>query len=185
MQDLDDVFVGLTVNPLPASLEIQLHAASRTRESVEEVSRLAAAYPFVEDVIYGREWVEKIFALRRIAGATVGVMGTAFALVAALIMGTALKIAVFARRDEIHIMRLVGARDSFIRLPFLLEGAITGLVGSVFATLLTYVTFRVAYSFLFELSWVPLSWVLLGLLSGISFGVAASGMSVRRHLREV
>jgi cell division transport system permease protein len=185
LEDLEDVFADLTVNPLPASLEIQLQAQHRTRESVEDVSRLAAAYPFVEDVVYGREWVDKIFALRRIAGATVGVMGTAFALVAALIMGTALKIAVFARRDEIHVMRLVGARDGFIRLPFLLEGAITGLLGSLFAILLTYVTFRLAYSFLFELSWVPFSWVLLGVLAGVVFGVLASGVSVRRHLREV
>ena len=185
LQDLEGVFSDLTVNPLPASLEIQLHAEHRTRESVEAVSKLAAAYPFVEDVVYGREWVEKIFALRRIAGVTVGVMGTAFALVAALIMGTALKIAVFARRDEIHIMRLVGARDGFIRAPFLLEGAITGFFGSLFAILLTYLTFRVAYRFLFELSWVPLSWVMLGLLAGILFGILASGFSVRRHLREV
>jgi cell division transport system permease protein len=185
LSDLEGVFSDLTVNPLPASLEIQLHSEYRTRESVEAVSKLAAAYPFVEDVTYGREWVEKIFALRRIAGVTVGVMGTAFALVAALIMGAALKIAVFARRDEIHIMRLVGARDGFIRMPFLLEGAITGFVGSLFAILLTYLTFRLAYSFLFELSWVPLSWVLLGLLAGICFGVVASGFSVRRHLREV
>jgi cell division transport system permease protein len=185
LEDLEDVFADLTVNPLPASLEIQLRAEHRTRDSVEDVSRLAAAYPFVEDVVYGREWVDKIFALRRIAGATVGVMGTAFALVAALIMGTALKIAVFARRDEIHVMRLVGARDGFIRLPFLLEGAITGFVGSIFAILLTYLTFRLAYSLLFELSWLPLSWVLLGVLAGIVFGVLASGFSVRRHLREV
>jgi cell division transport system permease protein len=116
---------------------------------------------------------------------TVAVMGAAFALVAALIMGTALKIAVFARKDEIYIMRLVGARDGFIRLPFLLEGAITGLAGGLFAVLLTYVTFRAVYAFLFQLSWVPPAWVLIGVVAGTLFGVLASGLSVRRHLREV
>ena len=185
MQDLEGVFSDLTVNPLPASLEIRLNADRRTQETVERVSELVAAYPFVEDVAYGREWVEKIFALRRVAGVTVAVMGAAFALVAALIMGTALKIAVFARRDEIYIMRLVGARDGFIRLPFLLEGAITGLAGGLFAVLLTYVTFRAVYAFLFQLSWVPPVWVLIGVLAGTLFGVLASGLSVRRHLREV
>jgi cell division transport system permease protein len=185
LSDLEGVFADLTVNPLPASLEIRLGEEHRTRESVADISAAAADYPFVEDVVYGREWVEKIFTLRRIAGVSVGVMGVAFALVAALIMGTALKIAVFARRDEIHIMRLVGARDSFIRLPFLIEGAITGFAGGVFALLLTYVTFRVAYAFLFEVSWLPIGWVLAGVLAGTLFGVLASGVSVRRHLREV
>jgi cell division transport system permease protein len=185
LRDLEGVFSDLTVNPLPASLEIRLDSEHRTEASVEQVSARAAAYPFVEDVTYGREWVEKIFALRRIAGATVAVMGCAFALVAALIMGAALKIAVFARRDEIHVMRLVGARDGFIRLPFLVEGAITGLLGGLFAVLLTYLTFRLAYSFLFEISWVPATWVALGVLAGVVFGVLASGVSVRRHLREV
>jgi cell division transport system permease protein len=185
LQGLEEVFADLSVNPLPASLEIRLREAYRTQDAVAAVSAIAAGYPFVEDVVYGREWVEKIFTLRRIAGASVAVLGAAFALVAALIMGTALKIAVFARRDEIHIMRLVGATDGFIRLPFLIEGAMTGLVGGLFAVLLTYVTFRVAYSFLFEISWMPLPWVLLGVLAGAVFGVLASGVSVRRHLREV
>ena len=185
LRDLEAVFSDLTVNPLPASLEIRLDGEHRRRETVEQVSARAGAYPFVEDVTYGREWVEKIFALRRIAGVTVAVMGTAFALVAALIMGAALKIAVFSRRDEIHIMRLVGATNGFIRMPFLLEGAITGLFGGLFAVLLTYLTFRAAYSFLFELSWVPFSWVGLGILAGVCFGVLASGISVRRHLREL
>jgi cell division transport system permease protein len=185
LRDLEGVFADLAVNPLPASLEVRLLEEHRNKESVENVAALATAYPFVEDVAYGREWVEKIFTLRRIAGVSVAVMGVAFAIVAALIMGTALKIAVFARRDEIYVMRLVGARDGFIRLPFLLEGAITGLAGGVFAVLLTYVTFRVAYRLLFEISWVPATWVLVGVTAGVVFGVLASGFSVRRHLREV
>ena len=185
LSDLEGVFADLTVNPLPSSLEVRLHVEHRTRDAVARVSSVAATYPFVEDVAYGRDWIEKIFTLRRIAGVSVGVMGVAFALVAALIMGTALKIAVFARRDEILIMRLVGARDSFIRLPFLIEGAITGVVGGLVAVLLTYLTFRLTYAFLFAVSWLPATWVLIGVLSGAIFGVLASGVAVRRHLREV
>ena len=185
LPDLEAAFSDLAVNPLPASLEVRLRAGFRNRETVERVAGLAASYPFVEDVRYGAEWVEKLFALRRVAAASVAVMGGAFALVAALIIGTALKIAVFARRDEIYIMRLVGARDGFIRLPFLLEGAMAGLLGGVLAAFLTYVTFRAVYAFLFQLSWIPGAWVLLGVSAGAAFGVIASGFSVRRHLREV
>jgi cell division transport system permease protein len=185
LPDLGEVFGDLTVNPLPASLEIRLQPGSRNREAVERISHIAGAYRFVEDVVYGREWVEKLFALRRAAAVTVAVLGTAFAVVAALIIGTALKIAIFARRNEIHIMRLVGATDGFIRRPFLVEGMMAGLLGSVLAALLTYVMFRAVYHFLFSLSWIPVGWVLLGIVGGAGFGVLASGVSVRRHLREV
>ena len=185
LPELGEVFADLTVNPLPASLEVRLRPGYRTQEAVDQVSALAAAYAFVEDVAFGRDWVEKLFALRRVAAVTVAVLGTAFALVATLIIGTALKIAVFARREEIYIMRLVGAKDGFIRRPFLLEGAMAGFLGGVLAVLLTYLTFRVVYAFLFTLEWIPTPWVVVGTLAGVAFGVLASGFSVRRHLREV
>ena len=185
LPELQNVFSDLAVNPLPASLEIQLQPGFRNTEAVETVSSVASAYPFVEDVAYGREWVERLFSLRRMAGISVSVLGGAFAVVAALIIGTALKIAVFARRDEIYIMRLVGARDGFIRRPFLLEGAMAGALGGLIAGLFTYLTFRVVYAFLFTLSWIPGVWILYGTLAGAAFGIVASGISVRRHLREV
>jgi cell division transport system permease protein len=180
-----EVFSELTVNPLPASLEIRLRPGYRTPDVVAHVSTVAGAFTFVEDVTYGRDWVDRLFALRRIAGATVSIFGAAFGVVAALIIATALRIAVFARRDEIHIMRLVGARDGFIRGPFLLEGALTGLLGGLLAALLTYLTFRLIHSLLFTLAWIPGEWVLVGIGAGVAFGVVASGVAVRRHLREV
>ena len=61
-----------------------------------------------------------------------------FGVVAALIIATAIRIALFARRDEIRIMRLVGATNGFIRRPFLLEGALTGIMGGLLAVVLTY-----------------------------------------------
>ncbi len=185
LPEFADLFSGLDVNPLPQSLEVELRPGARNREVVERLSELAGAYPFVEDVRYGREWVDKLFTLRRVGAATTAVLGGAFFLVAALIIGTALRIAVFARRDEIHIMRLVGATNGFIRLPFLLEGALSGLLGGLLAWLLTYLVYRGVYAFLFAVAWVPASWILTGIASGMLFGVIASGLAIRRHLREV
>lgn len=185
LPDLEQVFADLTMNPLPASLEIRLSPGYRTRSVVEHVSSRAAAYPAVEDVVYGQEWMERLFALRRVAGATVAILGSGFALVAALIIATALKIAIFARKEEIYVMRLVGAHDGFIRRPFLIEGAIAGAVGGLLAALLTWITFGVVNSFLFSLDWIPGGWVLAGVAAGAAFGVLSSAFSVRRHLREV
>lgn len=185
LPEFSDLFSGLDVNPLPQSLEMELRPGARNQEVVESLSKTAEAYPFVEDVRYGREWVDKLFTLRRVGAATTAVLGGAFLMVAALIIGTALRIAVFARRDEIHIMRLVGATNGFIRLPFLLEGAMSGLMGGLLAWLMTYLVYRGVYAFLFAVAWVPASWVLTGIGSGMLFGVVASGLAIRRHLKEV
>jgi len=176
---------ALEVNPFPASLEIRFAPGSRNEEAVEEVASAAEEFPYVEDVRYGREWVDRLFFLRQIGAITAITLGIAFAVVAALIIATAIRIAVYARKDEIYIMRLVGAKHGFIRRPFLLEGAMTGLLGGGLALLLTWGTHQLVFHFLFELDWVPVSWVLLGLAGGVFFGVLASSLAVHRYLREV
>lgn len=185
LPEFGQLFAESEVNPLPQSLEVELRPGDRTPEVVGRVAAAALNYPFVEDAQYGEEWVDRLFALRRIGLASAAVLGGAFALVAALIIGTALRIAIFARRDEIYIMRLVGARNGFIRRPFLLEGALAGLGGGLLACLLTYGTYRSVYAYLFEIAWIPTSWVALGLLAGALFGAVSSGIAIRRHLREV
>jgi len=185
LPEFGEVFTDLSVNPLPASLEVQLKPGRRDPETVERVAAQAQIYPFIEDVEFGREWVEKLFTLRRMGGLTASVLGTAFAVVAALIIGAAVRIAVFARREEIKVMQLVGARDAFIRRPFVVEGAITGLLGGLMALALTYGTFWAVFRYLFSVTWIPSEWTGLGLLSGTVFGAFATGLAVRRYLREV
>ncbi len=185
LSDFEEVFRGLESNPLPASLEIQLSEGNRGPETVELLASIAEVIPVVEDVQYGREWVDRLDTLRSLAGAASAGLGLAFALVAALIIGTALRIAIFARRDEIYVMRLVGARDAFIRRPFLLEGFLTGLAGGVVAIVLTAVAWRVVSRFLFRIEWLPAGWLLAGLLAGGILGGLASIQAVRRHLKEV
>ncbi len=185
LPEFGELFADLEVNPLPQSLEVELRPGSRDPVVVERVSESAAVYPFVEEVRYGEEWVDKLFTLRRIGAATTAVLGSAFAVVAALIIGTALRIAIFARRDEIYVMRLVGAKGSFIRRPFLLEGAMAGMLGGLVAWGLTYATYRGVYTYLFEVAWLPGEWIALGLLTGGLFGALSSALAIRRHLREV
>lgn len=185
LSEFEEIFSDLEVNPLPASFEIRLRPESRSPEGVERVVRHVSAYPFIEDVRYGREWLDKVFLIRRMGGATAAVLGTAFAAAAALIIGTAVRIAIFARREEIHIMRLVGATDGFIRRPFLLEGLLTGLLGAAAAAALTHGTYLTVRSTLFELEWIPSSWVAAGIAAGVLLGVLSSLASVHRHLRGV
>jgi cell division transport system permease protein len=177
-----EIFSGLEANPLPASLEVELHPGFRDPASVARVAGMAALFPFVEDVVYGRDWVDRLSLLRRIGAVATTILGAAFACVAALIIATAVRIAIFARKDEIQIMRLVGATNGFIRRPFLLEGLATGIGGGFLAFLMTYTAYAVGSRLIFPLEWLPSSWTALGVLAGGLFGVAASAFAIRRYL---
>jgi cell division transport system permease protein len=179
------IFAGIESNPLPASLAIALHPNQEGPQAVATVATRVAAFPFVEDVRYGSDWLDKVYLLRRVAAAATLILGGAFAIVAALIIGAAVRMAIYARRDEISIMRLVGATDGFIRRPFVLEGLITGLLGGVGALALTYIVFDLLSGSLFDLEWLPDPWIAIGVASGALLGIFSSFVAVRRHLGEV
>ena len=185
LPEFGQLFLDSEVNPLPQSIEIALHPLSRTPEALAKVVKAAQGYKFVEDALYGEEWVDRLFALRRIGLATTTAAGAAFAMVAALIIGAALRIAVFARREEIYIMRLVGARNGFIRSPFLLEGALAGLTGGILASGLTYGSYKGVSTYMLDVAWIPFSWVGIGLTAGLLFGTISSAVAIHLHLKKV
>ncbi len=185
MQEFRDVVTDLENNPFPASLEVRMADGQRTPAAVERVAKRLQAYPVMEEVDYGDGWVEKIYTIRRIFGAAATVIGGAFALVAAIIIATAIRIAVFARREEISIMRLVGATDGFVQRPFLLEGLVTGLLGGFVAAGLTWLAYQVLDRYVFAVEFLPSQWLFGVIVAGTVFGFLSSVVSVRRHLAEV
>lgn len=185
LRDFETIFTELETNPFPASLEITLHPGLRSSRVVRDIADRVQRYPFVEDVRFGQDWLDKVYLLRRVAAAAALVVGGAFAAVASLIISSAIRLAVFARRDEIAIMRMVGATNGFVRRPFLLEGLLTGALGSLLALPATYAVFRLLSDSVLELEWMPPSWVGMGLAAGALFGVVASARAVGRHLQEI
>jgi cell division transport system permease protein len=185
LPELQTVFGDLDSNPLPASLEVMLRPGQRGAAGVESVAARIRQYEFVEDVRFGSEWLEKVFLLRRVAATATLVLGAAFAIVASLIIGAAIRMAIYARRDEINIMRLVGATEGFVRQPFVLEGLFTGLIGGALALSVTWLTYAVVSKSVFQLEFMPLEWILFGLAAGGFVGVVSSAIAVRRHLKEV
>lgn len=185
LPEFEALFAELDVNPLPASLEIRLNPGQRDPEHARAVADRAAVYPIVEEVSYGRDWLDKVYLLRQVAGAAAGVMGVTFGAVASILIGAAIRMAIYARREEIAIMKLVGATSGFISRPFLLEGMATGLLGGLMALVLTYSAYRILSDTVFALAWIPLTWTLAGLAAGAALGTGASLLAVNRHLREV
>jgi cell division transport system permease protein len=189
LDEFREAFKDLATNPLPASLEIQMKPPFRSGEAVKRVADRLAGYSFIEDVRYGRDWVQRLDRIRRLATVVQLLIGAAFAIVAIAIIGVTIRITVFQRANEIAIMRLVGATNGFIRGPFVLEGAIKGLLGGLLALGLcaaSFATFRAGLGAdLPDLRFFDPGMIFLILLFGMLLGLLGSMLSVGRHLRHV
>jgi cell division transport system permease protein len=189
LDEFREAFKDLATNPLPASLEIQMKPPFRSGEAVKRVADRLAGYSFIEDVRYGRDWVQRLDRIRRLATVVQLLIGAAFAIVAIAIIGVTIRITVFQRANEIAIMRLVGATNGFIRGPFVLEGAIKGLLGGLLALGLcaaSFATFRAGLGAdLPDLRFFDSGMIFLILLFGMLLGLLGSMLSVGRHLRHV
>ena len=135
---------GLDINPLPASLEISLSDDRRSAEGMEAVANVIEELAGVESLSSGRDWVEgylRAVALVRSVGVGLGII---LALATLLIVSNTIRLGIFARRDELEILSLVGASRPFVQTPFLLEGVIQGAAGGAIALGLLYALFRFA-----------------------------------------
>ena len=180
-----DVLRELERNPLPASIEIKLKPGFRDADHVAAVAERMSGFGFVDDVRFGREWVENVDRLRGLAAAVGLVVGAAFAVVAIIIIGTTIRMAVLQRSREIAIMRLVGATDGFVRRPFLLQGAIKGLLGGAVALGLSFVAYLLINRYLLQSSFFTQEEALAIVAFGALIGLLGSATSVGRHLKRV
>ena len=184
-----DAYRDLQVNPLPASIEVRLKDGFRDAATVERVAQRLKGFGFIDDVRYGREWVQKLDYLRNITGLVGLVIGMAFAAVAVVIIGVTIRLTILQRAREISIMRLVGATNWFIRGPFLLEGALKGLLGGLLSLVLCYAGYLLfrdkSGGTLSGLVFFHPEHMLLIIIFGVLLGLAGSLVSVGRHLRHV
>ena len=137
--ELADIVTGLKANPFPASIELKVNSkASASGEVVAFVDSMKTR-PGVTDVQFNQDWVEKMQGFSRLAGAIGAFMGGILLLTSFFIISNVVKLNVFARKNEIEILRLVGATNIFIRIPFWLEGITLGLLGSLLSLGLLFV----------------------------------------------
>jgi cell division transport system permease protein len=133
---------GLAENPLPASIEILLVPERRSPEGMRIVVESIRGLPGIAELASGQDWVEGYLrAIALVRGTGIG-LGLILALATLLIVTNTIRLAVFARRDELEILWLVGASRSFMNTPFLIEGCVQGAVGGTVAVALLYGIFR-------------------------------------------
>ena len=185
-QGREDLTRYLDANPLYASLEVKLTDPSQ----VPAVNRALEGEPVIRNVLNVEDLVENVVTVTGILRTAGTVVLVVVAIIVLFIIVNTIRLAVFARSEEIEIMRLVGASDAFIRWPFVFEGAFVGLLGALLTLGILAVAAEPLGGFLtgfFRI--LPLQFgsltrdlVVLVLGAGVGLGIVGSWVSVRTYL---
>jgi len=184
---------GLDFNPLPSSFFIELKEDFRGLESVESVARRLLAMEGVEEVEYGREWIDRFETLMMFLKLGMTAVGGVLAVGLLFIISNTIKLSVYSRLDEIEIMKLVGATNSFIKAPFIIEGIIQGFLGAIVSLLSLIIVYKIIISRindsviltfgLSDISFIHPKAMLAMIIAGTSLGLIGSVLSLGRILR--
>lgn len=189
------LLAGLDEEAIPGQpmLELELNSGLASRGDLDALiawAKKTREVESVEDVEFGAEKLRLLFAVVEILR-TVGLVLAAVMLASALFfIFSTVRLGVFSRRAEIEVLSLMGATPRFIRAPFLIEGALQGLLGALVAMAFIWLLHqelqglvRDIYRINLEASLLPPGMVLWLLIGGPTLGLLASGVSVGRHLR--
>jgi cell division transport system permease protein len=199
MKDSPEIIRQLDSNPLPASLEISLKDPKTVKQVVGQIKSDPNFMKVIghtddpeKDLRYGQQVIDKLFAFTRVIRIVESVFIVMLGVVSIVLIGNTIRLAIYSRRREIGIMRLVGASNWFIRTPFLLEGMLQSIIGAVLA-ILSLMALQVMVMPKIELvlqflhlalsaaAMAQLAAILL--VSGIVIGLVGSTISLTRYLR--
>lgn len=184
----DFLVTALNSNPLPDSIELKVKSSISVHGIIKELKK---RFNIIDDVFYGQEIVEKVNRFTHVLRLVGTVLVVLLGIASMFIVSNTIKLTVYARRDEIEIMKLVGATNTFIRMPLIFEGVIQGLTGGLAAVIiiafsypqivdnmkdiLPFIPFVTNFPELFRL-YSKL------VFSGVFLGVIGSLISVRKFL---
>jgi cell division transport system permease protein len=184
-----ELTANLATNPLPASFDVVPKRGEDTEAIAVSVqkSKLAA----VDTVRYGKEVSQRILAIARGIQVVFGIIVVILLAASTILIANTIRLSIFARRREIEVMKLVGASNWYVRGPFMLEGVLTGMAGSVAAVILLFLGRELAVPQILghiqddpDVRAMAFTWTAAILvLGGLAIGALGSGLTLRRFLR--
>jgi cell division transport system permease protein len=138
----ESLLEGLKTNPLPAAFQLRIQKNYQTADALGQLAASLKRMEGVEDVLYGQEWVDRLISLIQVMRILGIVIGGVLGMASLFIVANTIRLAVYARAQEIEIMRLVGATRTYIQIPLILEGTLQGGMGAALALGLLYGLFR-------------------------------------------
>ncbi len=185
------LFENLKQNPLPDAFEIRMSPFLQRETDVEIVATRIESLAAIDEVEYGRLWFKRftnIISLFRLTGYALGIL---FFMAAVFIVANTIRIVLYSRREEVEIMRLVGAADDFIKSPFYIEGIILGGLGGLIGLMALLIVFIfIASNFeqslsigLFQVRFLPLKFTFGILIGSMFMGWLGCYLSLKQFLK--
>jgi cell division transport system permease protein len=184
---------GLGKKTLPASLEASFSVRGRSTKAVAELAQQVIGLQGVEQVQYGQAWLERFFGFMGVARWAGLLIGSLIVFATLLIVSNTIRLSVLARRDEIHILKLVGATDRFVKAPFYVEGILLGSLGAALGMIGTWLLFLLAEPIVrvplgpssgeLTLAFLPGPAIWVVVAGGALLGFLGTLTSLWRHLR--
>jgi len=173
----------LTENPLPASFDVRLKSPFQDLAAIRELAARLQKEPGVQQVEFGGDWIERFFDFVRVLRWLGGSLGLMLLAATVIVISSTLSLGFYARKEEIEILRLVGASESYVKLPFFWEALLQGTGGAALALLILwglYHVFRLKVSGAWSLfaGWVRFEFLSPGAVIGIVLlGALVGGLS--------
>ncbi len=188
-QDYGETFGDiLDDNPLPVSYHLQIREGYNNSDSVRAIADRVEKMQPVESVYYRKQLLQLIDSRARAFGYATLFIGLILALSAVILVANTIRLTIYAKREIIRTMKLVGATPMFIRMPFLIEGVFHGFVGGILASVLIDIVFTffiqpLSEDLLFNIG-VDMSFYMLLIVAGGVLGFFGSMISIHRFLKE-
>ena len=178
-----DLLDALGENPLPASYRVYLVGEEEVPEEVATLVEEIKAVDGVDDAVYAQEWLSNLERAARVVGVVGAAVGAVLGAAAILVVISTIGLAVYARRDTITIMKMVGATDGFVRAPFVVEGLLIGVFGGLLALAALYGGVQFLQTYDVVVRFLPGTYVGAGLAVFALGGGLGSSVAVRRFLK--
>lgn len=181
----EDITAVLNYNPLPASFLISMEQNYRTPTSVSGLKSKIEQMAHVDEVVYQKPLLEKLDRYLNIILIVLLLLGLIIIVIASALINNTVRLSMYARRDLIQIMRLVGATEGFIKRPFIVEGMTQGLIGAIIACFILFYSCKLLQIFLYDkLTYdMPVFYALL--IFGVFIGMISAFFSVNKYLRNI
>jgi cell division transport system permease protein len=185
-----EIVENLPGNPLPDAFEVSAHDGANVKQ-ISEHLRASGLPAGVEKINDGEEVSDRVVTVARVLSSAFLVATIVLLISSALLIANTIRLSIFSRRREIEVMKLVGATNWFVRGPFMLEGLICGVLGSIAAVLLLLIGKAVVLERITDRfdagagveAWSFPTIALIVVLVGLTVGAVGSGITLRRFLQ--
>ncbi len=191
LKDEKEVLKGVDPLFLPPSFEVQIDRAVFNLDRIRRLAQEMGKWSEVSKVQYGQEWVDRLEAFSNVTRNVVLIAGLLLLFTATFVVSNTIKLTVYARQEEIEIMRLVGATNGFIQGPFLIEAFLQGFTGAAIAIMVSWAIYNYISEVVrqtpllkdLDLLFLPWTYVALVLAASSIFCVFGTFLALRRFLK--